>query len=118
MKPLLTFLLVVGLGALQMLQAADPRPVEISETPFESASVRQSVLVLKLKGAWLVDGTRRIEPGEELLVGADSKVKLVDRHTQVVVSFQPARGVLIDTTFDARSLGGKIEHKSEILAIR
>jgi hypothetical protein len=118
MKPVLTILLIVALGAVPLACAEDPRPVAIEATPFESASLRQGVLVLKLKSPWLVDGNKEMKAGEVILVAADHRVKLVNRHTQVSVSFQPARGVLIETIFDARSLGGKIERRSEILTVK
>lgn len=101
-----------------MLHAESPRAVTIEATPFASATLREGVLVLKLKGTWMVDGSKEVKAGAELKVAAGGQVKLVERHTQVLVRFQPDRGVMIDTTFDARPFGGKIEQRSEILAVR
>ena len=118
MKLARNFIFMVALGATQMLHAESPRVVTIDATPFESASLREGVLVLKLKNAWLVDGSIEVKAGAEVRVAADCQVRLVERHIQVLVRFQPDRGALIDTTFDARSFGGTIERKSEILAVK
>jgi hypothetical protein len=126
----LTLLIVLAFGGLLSLPASAsdekaeiygeeaPRAVIIEATPFESASLDQGQLVLKVKGAWLMDGDKTVKPGAEIRIAADGQVKLTGRHTQILVSFRPDRGALIETTFDARSFGGKLERKLEILAVK
>ena len=109
---------MVTLGLVQILHADTPRPVTIEATPFESVSLNEGALVLKLKGAWLIEGGQKVKAGAEIRIAPERPVKLVDRHTQILIRFQPNHGLLIDTSFDARSIGGKVERKLEVLAVK
>ncbi|MBE2180808.1 MAG: hypothetical protein IAE97_10080 [Chthoniobacterales bacterium] len=119
-----SFCITILLLGVASIWAADParKEINLESSPFSAASPKGDSISLTVKGNWILllpgKESKVIKRGEQIVLNPHAPITLSERHTQMVICHVPEQGILLTTTFDARSFGGKEETTNELLKLK
>ena len=113
---------IIFVAALALVTSASATTVRIENTVFNTIAGRNGAVVFTLKTNWLIQQLNQksevVKAGEEITLAADSEITIIDKHTEIRIKYSPGVGIVLKTTFDARSFGGSIQTSTDVLEIK
>ena len=113
---------IIFVVALALAASASAKTVRIENTVLKTFAGRDGSVVFTLKSNWLIQKSNQksevVKAGEEITLAADSEITIVDKHTEIRITYLPGIGIVLKTTFDGRSFGGSIETSTDVLEIK
>jgi hypothetical protein len=121
MKSRLLYLIILVV-ALAPAANASEKQVRIEDTVLKTITQQNGSAVFTLKSNWLTYRANQkpelVKAGEAITLMADSEITIVEKHSTIRITYKPGIGIVLETTHDARSVGGSIQTSIEVLEIK